>query len=46
MMKNVNGDQCHEQLIKNQTGALAFDAEKPYVPWRHAVRESCLNCSD
>lgn len=39
MMKNVNGDQCHEQLIKNQTGALAFDAEKPYAPWRQAVRE-------
>ena len=39
MIKKINGDQCHEQLVKNQTGALAFDAGKQYAPWRQAVRE-------
>ena len=39
MIKMINGDRCHELLTQKQIGALAFDPERPYLPWRQAVRE-------
>ena len=39
MKKIINGDLCHEQLMKKQIGALSFAPEKPYAPWRQTVKE-------
>ena len=42
-MIEINGDLCHQTLVKNQKHALAFNGDKDYATWKAEVREKFLD---
>ncbi len=39
MIKKLNGDACHEYLVRNIRGKLAFDENADYYEWKARVGE-------
>ena len=41
----INGDLCHELLLKKTKQALAFDKQKDYETWKRALKEKLIELS-
>ena len=39
MIKKIDGDLCHDILVQNTVGKLAFKEDCNYDEWRSQVRE-------
>ena len=42
MIKKIDGDLCHDILLKNTVGKLSFKDDCNYNEWREQVKEKLL----